>query len=338
MKIIYCVLPFLLFSCGQSKETKRERFFQQGNYALANKQFDEAVDFYTKSIENDPDYPSAYNNRGVARIEDGHPYEAIQDYNEAIAIKPDYYEAMFNRAYAYESVGKLKSALEDIALLQTIFPDSAYIYFYKGILQTNDRQYDDGIKSFQKSISLDTTNNESYVNLATLYFFKDQIDSAKFWIRHVLAKSPNEPNAYNTMSQIYLKEADYQNSLIAINQALKIVPQEPYFLNNRGQVYLAMGENEKALKDINRSILLDPKNAWAYRNKGVYYLQLGEYELAIKLLNDAIKRTDFIDEVYSYLGEAHFALNQKSEACNWWKRGAELKEKRAAELLAFKCK
>lgn len=337
MKFIYCILPFLLVSCLQSKETKRDRFFQQGNHALASQQYDEAVDFYTMSLENDKDYSSAYNNRGVARIEDGHPYEAIQDYNQAILIKPDYYEAMFNRAYAYEKVGKLKSALKDISLLESVYPDSAYIYFYKGILETNDRQYQSGINSFKKSIGLDSLNSESFVNLATLYFFNEQPDSAMHWIKYILTKSPNEPNAYNTMSQIYLASSDYQNALLTINQALNIVPQEPYFLNNRGQIYLEMGENDKALKDINKSILLDPQNAWAYRNKGIYYLRIGEYNQSIKLLNDANKRNSFIDEVYSYLGEAYKAKGDVSQACLQWKKGSELKEKRSIAFLKRNC-
>lgn len=337
MKIPHYLILLFLISCVDSKETKRDRFFQQGNYALANQSYDEAVDFYTKSIENDTDFASAYNNRGVARIEDGHPYEAIQDYNQAIAINPNYYEAFFNRAYAYENVGKLKNALEDIDFLESVYPDSAYIYFYKGILQTGTREYEEGIHSFHQSIRLDTSNMESFVNLATLYFFNNQMDSSRYWLKYIMKRSPNEPNAYNTMSQIYLSENDHKNALLMINQALNIVPQEPYFLNNRGQVYLEMGEDEKAVKDINKSILLDPQNAWAYRNKAIYYLRKDQPNEAIKLLESALARNKFIDEVYSYLGEAYFTKQENQKACDFWKKGMELKEKRSIDFYSSRC-
>ncbi len=337
MKFTYILILIFIISCASSTETKRDRFFLLGNESLNNRDFDLAVDFYTKSLENDPDFAQAYNNRGVARLEDGHPYEAIQDYNQAIAIDPKYYEAVFNRAYAYENVGKIENALNDVNLLEGVFPDSAYIYFYKGLLLTNNRQYPSGIQNFKKSIDLDTTNLDAYVNLSTLYYFQDQIDSSRFWLKYILKRRPNEPNAYNTLSQIYLAEGDYQNALITINQALNIVPQEPYFLNNRGQVYLEMQDYELALKDINRSILLDSKNAWAYRNKGIYYLSQNNYQEAIRLFDEALKRNKFIDEIYSYIGEAYFASGNQQLACETWLKGDEMMEKRSVNFLKKHC-
>jgi tetratricopeptide (TPR) repeat protein len=337
-KFLFPLFILLTIGCAPSKETKRDRFFIQGNDALANQEYDQAISFYTRSLEADPDFALAYNNRGVARIEDGHPYEAIQDYNQAILIDPEYYEAYFNRAYANEEIGRLQKALEDVNFLQAIYPDSAYIPFYKGIIYTNERSYEAGIRSFQDAIALDGSNIEAYVNLATLYFFNDQPDSSKYWLRFVLKQMPDEPNAYNTMSQIYLKEGDHQNALITINRALELVPQEPYFLNNRGQVYLAMQQYEKTLEDINRSILQDPTNAWAYRNKGIYHLRNGNYTEAIRLLNEALSRDAFIDEVYSYLGEAYLELGEQEQACSQWKKGEELKENQSTVWLERYCR
>ncbi len=309
----------------------------QGNDALSRQDFDKAVAFYTLSLENDPDYARAYNNRGVARIEDGHPYEAIQDYNQAILINPEYHDALFNRAYAYEEVGKYDQALEDINYLKNTFPDSAFVHFYKGLILTKLRDYPSGIASFKTSLLLDSMNMEARVNLATLYFFTDRLDSARQWLRSTLALNPNDANAYNTLSQIYLSEEDYQNALITINRALDIVPQEPYFLNNRGQVYLKMKDYEGALKDINKSILLDPSNAWAYRNKGLYHLAQGEFEEAVRLLKEAEKRNQFIDDLYSYLGEAYLGANQKDLACESWKKGVELNEERSGKMIIKNC-
>jgi tetratricopeptide (TPR) repeat protein len=337
MKNLIFVFFALLIACSPSKETKRDRFFMQGNDALANRNFDQAVDFYTLSIENDPQFANAYNNRGVAQMEDGHAAEAILDYNQAITIKPDFSDAIFNRAYAYEEVGNLSKALEDITTLEQMHPDSAYVHFYKGLLQTNTREYANGVTSFRRAIALDSSNLESYVNLATLYYFSGQLDSAKLWLKYVLKRNPEEANTYNTFCQVYLVEGDHQNALIAINKALQIIPREPYFLNNRGQVYLEMGDAEKALEDINASILTDPTNAWAYRNKGRYYLEKGQFDQAVRLLEDAANRTKFIDDLYSYLGEAYLGLKNNEKACEAWQKGMTSKEQRSQILWKKHC-
>ena len=51
---------------------------------------------YDQALKEDPNYAEALNNRGVARIESGHPYEAIIDYNKAIVMSPQYLDALFN--------------------------------------------------------------------------------------------------------------------------------------------------------------------------------------------------------------------------------------------------
>lgn len=336
MNKILLLIIVVLSACSPGKETKRDRFFIQGNEALANQDYNLAIDFYTLSIENDPKFANAFNNRGVAHLEDGHAPEAVLDYNQAIILNPQYFDAIFNRAYAYEYMGNIDNALQDVQALEKAFPDSAYVYFYKGLLQTNARSYKEGITSFQKSLALDDTNLETYINLATLYYFSGQLDSAKSWLKDVLKQNPEEANAYNTYSQIYLSEGDHQNALIAINRALQIVPREPYFMNNRGQVYLEMVDLDRALEDINASILRDPSNAWAYRNKGRYYLAKGEYRQAAKLLEDAASRTKFIDDLYSYLGEAYLELGEKQKACEAWQKGTAMKEKRSGDLMKEK--
>ena len=338
MNRFFIVILIVSVSCSPSKETKRDRFFMQGNDALANQNHDLAVDFYSLAIENDPKFAQAYNNRGVAQMEDGHAPEAILDYNQAILLNPQYFDAIFNRAYAYEAIGNLDNALRDVSTLENAFPDSAYVYFYTGLLQTNAREYADGIASFHQSISLDSTNLESYVNLATLHYFSGTLDSAKFWLKYVLKRNPEEANAYNTFSQLYLSEGDHQNALVAINRALQIIPREPYFLNNRGQIYLEMGDLDLALEDINASILTDPSNAWAYRNKGRYYLLQEEYQPAVRLLEDAASRSKFIDDIYSYLGEAYQGLDKMDKACEAWQKGASSKEERSQLFLEKYCK
>jgi len=279
-----CLSVVLILSgCNPGKKTERDRFFLLGNEALGNREYDEAVKLYTQSIQADPNFASAYNNRGVAKVEDGRAHEAILDYNRAIEIDSLYKDAKFNRIYALEEVGRIDDAYDDLLELERIYGDSAYIYFYKGLLETKLKDYEAGKGSFHKAISLDTTNSESYVNLATLYYFQNNLDSAQYWLKYVLKRDPNEANAYNTLSQVFLAQGEYTLALGALNQALKIVPREPYFLNNRGYVYLFMDSLEIALKDINKSILANPMNAWAYRNKGIYYPKKGDYQEAIRL-------------------------------------------------------
>jgi len=330
-------LGLFLLGCA-SEEVKRDRFFLQGNIALKAREYDKAVGFYTQALAVDKDFARAYNNRGVARIEDDHAYEAIQDYNMAILLDSSYYDAIFNRAYAYERVGRTEDALSDLMIVKKAFPDSAYVYFYEGLLHSRLRAYSASMGSFQKALQLDPANQETLINMATLYYFQEQMDSAKALLNEVLLKYPNEASALNTLSQVYLKEENYQNALTTVNQALNIQPSEPYFLNNRGQIYLEMNELDLAAKDINRSILIDPSNAWAYRNKGIYFLKSGDPEQAIRLFQEVINRPEFVDEVYSFLGKAYLEQDQLAQACESWRQGIDNHEASSQRLWELNCR
>ena len=183
----------------------------------------------------------------------------------------------------------------------------------------------------------DFANEEIDINLATLLYFKEELDSAKVLLMDVLRVNPQQLNALNTLSQLYLKEGDVQNSLITIDRAIQLQPSDPYLLNNRGQIYLEMGDLEKGLEDINKSILQDPENLWAYRNKGIYYLLKGNADDAIRLLEKAVSKRELVDEVHSYLGQAYQLKEDMATACEQWKLGLEMKESRSKKLYAENC-
>lgn len=337
MKYFFLLLiPFLLSSCESSDE-RRDRFFELGNFALEDGDFEKAIGLYEESLKVDPTFAMAINNRGVARMENDHPYEAILDYNQAILLRADYMDALFNRAYAYESIGKFDKALGDVERIMQLKPDSAFVFFYKGLVQTKNREYDRAFESFMVADSLNPLNPETLINIATIHYFKNNLDRASQVVKEALELKSNDPNASNLLSLINLKRKKYLASLVEINRALDAVPNEPYFLNNRGFVYLEMDSLDLALEDINRSILLNPKNGWAYRNKGIYFLKRGDYSQAIRLLNRAVEEPDFIDEVYYYLGLAYQNNGDISAACQSWENGIANNELLSIKMASQNC-
>ncbi|MEM9896626.1 MAG: tetratricopeptide repeat protein [Bacteroidota bacterium] len=308
-----------------------------GNKALNEGRYEEAITFYNETLAFDPTNKDALNNRGVAKIESDHPYEAILDYNSALVQDPGFEDALFNRAFAYEKIGKLKKALVDTDKLLAAKKDSAFIHFYKGLVLTKLREYDSALVSFKIADSLAPQNAETLINIATVHYFREEMEKSKLVLKDVYQLEPSNPNASNLACLIALAEKQFAASLDYINQALEQVPGEPYFLNNRGFIYLQMDSLDRALVDINRSIVLNPENGWAYRNKGIYQLRKGEYSLAIDLFDRALETGEFIDEIYHFLGTTYYKSGQPKKACESWQIGKERGEMKAVEKHQLFC-
>lgn len=314
-------------SCD-SVETKRDRFFLQGNNALEIRDYDQAIKYYDLALELDSDFELAYNNRGVAKMQDGNPHEAVQDYNQAILINRNYWECIHNRAQAYDQVGKYNKSLIDFKTLIEQFPDSTYGYFGEGLVLTRLGEYENARRSFEMVLKLIPNDHDAIINLATLEYYQGNLDEALVKINGALSISENA-NAYNTLNQIYLAREDYNSALEAINKALEIIPKEPFFLNNRGFTFLMMNSLDEGITDINRSIVIDPDNIWAFRNKGIYFMKLADFEQAILYLGEAASSKEFIEDIFYYLGESYRLSGQMNKACETWATGALQSEKKS---------
>lgn len=72
-------------------------YFEQGNYEYDRGNCQKAIVDYTRSIELNPKYPQAYNNRGYTYMRMRDYQAALPDFDKAIALNPKYIQALMNR-------------------------------------------------------------------------------------------------------------------------------------------------------------------------------------------------------------------------------------------------
>jgi tetratricopeptide (TPR) repeat protein len=90
-------------------------YFEQGNYDYDSGNCNKAISSYTKSIELDPTYPQAYNNRAYTSMRLRNYSAALSDLDKALSLKPDYIQALMNRAdiHNYYYAIDRQSAIKD---------------------------------------------------------------------------------------------------------------------------------------------------------------------------------------------------------------------------------
>jgi tetratricopeptide (TPR) repeat protein len=305
-----------LSACGESDSTKKHRFLLKGNAALADQNYQAAIQYFNEALKIDSCFADAHNNIGTALFRQKEYAEALEFYNRALACNPKFHDAYLNRANTLYELNRLPDALRDVEKLVSVRPDTLPALFLQGLIFTKTRDYQQAQKSFLRVLLKDSLNVEVYINLGTLSYYRKQYPEAIQYLERAISINPEESNAHNTRALIESAKGDLDAALQSVNKALSLKPGDAYYRNNRGYVYLLQHELPLALEDINFSITTDPYNGWAYRNKGIYYLKTNDALSAIRMFLQAIELEPFVEKGYFFLAQAYVLVGDESNACN----------------------
>ncbi|HPI79980.1 MAG TPA: tetratricopeptide repeat protein, partial [Cyclobacteriaceae bacterium] len=166
MEKYWIILILVALGCSESKEGKLQKFLAKGNIEGKNKNYDQGISYYQEAIRIDPCFTEGLNNLGTAYYKQDKYSQALKYYQDAIQCDPDFMPAFYNRANAYYALKEYFNALNDLDRIQAARPDTAIVYFTRGLVQTKLRNFDLAKAAFGKAYGLDSTNVEFLVNLA----------------------------------------------------------------------------------------------------------------------------------------------------------------------------
>ena len=82
------------------------------------KEYDEAINMYSRAISLASDEAAAYSNRALAYLKVKNYAKCIEDADMAISLEPDYIKAYYRRAKAYLALNQVEAALADFEFLR----------------------------------------------------------------------------------------------------------------------------------------------------------------------------------------------------------------------------
>jgi tetratricopeptide (TPR) repeat protein len=150
-------------------------YFQRGVNCENKKDYDCAVENYTKAIELTFAYnnPKAYLGRADAYYEKGSYDMAVADYNKAIELKPDDAEAYNNRGNVYYVKGNHDQAIADYNKAIQLTPNDKVVYLNRGNSYDKKGNYDQAIADYRKALSIDPDYKKAKDNLESVLKKKD---------------------------------------------------------------------------------------------------------------------------------------------------------------------
>jgi tetratricopeptide (TPR) repeat protein len=175
------------------------RFFDLGSNTVDLR---EKIKHYSKAIELDPEYASAYNSRGAAQYGLERHIEAIEDYDKAIRFKPDYAYAYYNRGLTNRSLGQNAEAIEDFDQYIHLAPDDADAYIGRGNAKYSLGQYAEAIKDFDQALRLNPDLANAYNGRGATKQMLGLREEAKKDYQKALSINPDYELAKNNLKSL----------------------------------------------------------------------------------------------------------------------------------------
>jgi tetratricopeptide (TPR) repeat protein len=214
------------------------------------KDYQKALEYYTKEIELHPSDANAYGNRAdlyASQLEDLE--KALEDYNKAVEVDPE-------NSYNYEMRGDFyqnylkdyEKALADYNTGIELNPTDSDLHFSKAYLYD---QYLDksalSLESYLKSLELNPDDSEANINIARIMRFKKDFNSSVKYYAKAITIDTTSSKAHIWRGIVF--QHDLKKTDMAMKDYIKAInlnPESYSGLLYRAKLYLELNEFEKA--------------------------------------------------------------------------------------------
>ena len=178
---IYSLLLIFVTTCSLSCSTSLSRDaqvkFEQGEEALKDKQYDQAIEYFTQYLNTSPDDADAHLKLGLAFLHQQQLREAIYNFKETLRLDPENQESkslikhsILDESRRFGREGQQETSMRYLTAYLTIDPDDfdSYLALAEAFIERGDRG--NAIKCLNKLVSLEPRHPEV---IALLDLFSD---------------------------------------------------------------------------------------------------------------------------------------------------------------------
>ncbi|KAG5061421.1 Hsp70-Hsp90 organizing protein 1 [Glycine soja] len=248
---------------GEEKDAKQKKAEalkekEAGNAAYKKKDFDTAIQHYTKALELDDEDISYLTNRAAVYLEMGKYEECIKDCDKAV-----------------ERGRELRSDFKMIARALTR-KGNALVKMAKC-----SKDYESAIETYQKALT-EHRNPDTLKKLNEAEKAKKELEQQEYF-------DPKLADDEREKGNEFFKQQKYPDAVKHYTESIRRNPKDPRAYSNRAACYTKLGAMPEGLKDAEKCIELDPTFVKGYTRKGAVQYFMKEYDKALETYREGLK-------------------------------------------------
>ena len=215
--------------------------------------FDQALDYYTKEVTENPRASWAFRERGLIWNEKKKFDFAILDYNEAIKIDPEDATSYNNRGLAWSNRKDFEKAFADYNEAIKLDPKDPLPFYNRGIYWARKKDYDKAIADYNEAIRLDPKYTMAYYNRGNVHLKMHEYDEALADYNEAIRLDPKLALAYNNRAWLWAtcpdaKHRDGKRAVESATRACELTDwKDAYDLGTLAASYAAASNFPRAI-------------------------------------------------------------------------------------------
>jgi tetratricopeptide (TPR) repeat protein len=264
---------------------------------------------YEKVMRQRPSDAIAYYGSGRTYASEGNLARAAELYQQACDRYPSYGAAHYALGLAYRQLGRAEDARAHLAAYEqhkTAVPPredplmAAVQSLSGGILPLLAKaksaaaagRLQEAVDLHLEAIELDPQQEQTHINLISLYGQLKQFDKAEEHYRAAVARNPNREEAHYNYAVLLSVQGRIAEAVTAYRKTLALNASHAEAHNNLGYLLAQQRKFDEALAHATKALESKPDYPQAHFNAGMILLQRGQTAQAIEHLKAAIRPND----------------------------------------------
>ncbi len=282
--IVLCAL-FAFTSCSFAQEIKRPESYNyvRGLEAVKEQNYNEALDFLNKEINEYPKNGYAYSWIAVIRQHYEEYGKAINALDLAIKYLPKKDKTYLSWAYVtkaqvLQSLEEFDKAINYMNQAVAVDPENIETYDKRAQLYFELKKYDDADKDYKKMVALSPGDVMGYMGLGRNEKMRENYEAAIKHFDYVIKLAGEYSSGYAFRGECFLKQKKYQEAAADIVKALEINHDDKAFYHMKE---LADSSLLSIVTKLKVQMAKEPTEAvWCYY-LGLVYEQSDNYKIAL---------------------------------------------------------
>lgn len=318
------VMLFIVAALSLSGQTSR-KYIKAGEEFIRNDMFEDAIDQFSRAIDEAPSSADGYLKRAMAYELTGNYGLAYDDYKRANNFIPHDTGILYNLG---RMCNKMATAEKTTPEERNKFYSEAVSYLQEAIKAEyrNGKFYTEkvvsliGLELWDRALGTSDTALQmrddaiNYYYQGIIYQKKNDDNTARRQLEKAVTKDKSLSVARLELARVLIRQGDVNS---ALGQCTMVMQQEEKSVEaylTRALVYEARLDYPSAINDISTAILLEPAGQAHYIRRGTYYQKFNQHLAAISDFTKAIAIDQYQAEVFLLRAKSYEEVNDFEKA------------------------